>query len=104
MTVYQPNIDRGWAWVVMLACYVANFIYCLSTYVTGVMYMALLDRYKQNEGVTSFVGGLYLGLYCVAGKFECSEIFWAFLLFEFWKEDKSQIDIRNWNHVFGNAR
>ncbi|KAL4230168.1 hypothetical protein ACF0H5_010553 [Mactra antiquata] len=60
----RPDIDRGWAWVVMTATYLGMIVYCTTLYMGGVFYIALLDRYKEGEAKTSLVGAISSGLLC----------------------------------------
>lgn len=70
-TVYQgqvrPDIDRGWAWIVMIATYLGMTVYCTTLYMNGILYIALLDRYREGEAKTSLVGAVSSGLLCYSG-------------------------------------
>ncbi|OWF40338.1 monocarboxylate transporter 9-like [Mizuhopecten yessoensis] len=61
----QP--DKGWAWVVMVASF---FIHCLNAgmlYGTGIIQVALLERFQKGLAVTSWAGAIYIFLMFGAG-------------------------------------
>ena len=63
----KRDIDRGWAWVVMMSSYTGMVIYCVPLYMSGVLYIALLDKFKEGEAKTSLIGAVSAGLLCFAG-------------------------------------
>ncbi|XP_052784451.1 monocarboxylate transporter 13-like isoform X1 [Mya arenaria] len=63
----RPDIDRGWAWVVMAAVYMGMMIYCITLYMNGVLYLALLDKYGGTDVKASLVGAFAGGLLCFLG-------------------------------------
>ncbi|XP_060593791.1 monocarboxylate transporter 12-like [Ruditapes philippinarum] len=60
----KTNIDRGWAWVVMITSYLGMVILCTALYMNGVIYVELLNKYGEGEAKTSLVGALCSGLLC----------------------------------------
>ncbi|XP_053404383.1 monocarboxylate transporter 12-like [Mercenaria mercenaria] len=58
------NIDKGWAWVVMVTSYLGMTVLCTALYMNGVIYVELLDKYGEGEAKTSLVGALCSGLLC----------------------------------------
>lgn len=60
------DIDRGWAWIVMTSSYFGMVIYCIPLYMSGVLYMALLDTFNEGEAKTSLIGAVSTGLLCFA--------------------------------------
>ena len=65
----KANIDRGWAWVVMVTSYLGMIILCTALYMNGVIYVELLERYGEGEAKTSLVGALCSGLLCCLGRY-----------------------------------
>ncbi|KAK3096244.1 hypothetical protein FSP39_024903 [Pinctada imbricata] len=61
------DIDRGWAWVVMLASFGAQFIGGILTYGTGVFLVGLLNKYEGAVATTSVVGAIYASLFALMG-------------------------------------
>lgn len=64
----RPDIDRGWAWVVMTTTFLGMLFYCTVLYMAGILYIALLDQFDEGEAKTSLVGAISTGLLCFAGK------------------------------------
>ena len=64
----DKDIDTGWAWVAALSVYLTMVINCTALYMAGVIYIALLDKYKEGKAKTSLVGALNSGLLCVLCK------------------------------------
>ncbi|XP_045200004.2 monocarboxylate transporter 12-like [Mercenaria mercenaria] len=62
----QKNIDRGWAWLVMMSSYIGMVIYCVPLYMSGVLYIALLEKFNKGEAKTSLIGAVSSGLLCFA--------------------------------------
>lgn len=62
------DLDRGWSWVVMLACFASFFIQGGAMYAVGILHSALLDKYEGSVSMTSWAGGLYVSLCSLAGK------------------------------------
>lgn len=67
--VKDPNtdLDTGWAWVVLAACF-ANFcLFGCAQYASGIIHSTLLDRYRASVYVTSWAGSLHASLISLAG-------------------------------------
>lgn len=62
------DLDHGWAWVVMLACFASFFLQGGAMYAVGIIHSALLDRYEGSVTLTSWAGGLFASLCSLAGK------------------------------------
>ncbi|KAK3605791.1 hypothetical protein CHS0354_033995 [Potamilus streckersoni] len=63
----RDDIDGGWAWVVLIAVYAGIFIISTSTFMGGIIYLALLDRFRDDEAKTALVVGLNTGLLSLFG-------------------------------------
>lgn len=68
MNRQKSDIDRGWAWVVLVAAYLGMFIFCLAMYMNGVLYVALLERFREGEAKTALIGAIGIGLQCFTRK------------------------------------
>ena len=61
------DLDRGWAWVVMAATFGAFMIIGGTIYGVGIIHIALLERYKQDITMTSWVGALHSAMMNLGG-------------------------------------
>ena len=68
-TVDHHDIDRGWAWVAAVAAYLTMIIKCLTLYMGGLLYIALLETFNDGKAKTSLVSAINSGLLCFLGKF-----------------------------------
>lgn len=66
---YKSDIDRGWAWIVATAVYLGRIFLSVPLYMSGVLYIALLEKYGDDEAITSLIGSLNSGIMCLFGKF-----------------------------------
>ena len=64
----EPNIDKGWAWVVMVASLLMIVIVEGITFSTGVLIQELLEEFGQTESKTSLVASVLSGFYLGAGE------------------------------------
>ena len=64
----DSDIDRGWAWLVLIAVYLGIIILSTTMFMGGVLYVALLEHYNADEAKTSLVGALNGGLLCLLGE------------------------------------
>lgn len=67
--IQSPNdIDGGWAWLVLFCVSCGVVIYCTTMYMGGVIYVALLETFREGYTKTSLVGSVNIGMMCFAGK------------------------------------
>lgn len=71
-----PDIDSGWAWLVLGVVYLGIIIISTSLYMSGVLYVALLEHFNAGEAKTSLVGAVNTGLLCLLGNFLFVSIVW----------------------------
>ncbi|KAL4230169.1 hypothetical protein ACF0H5_010554 [Mactra antiquata] len=62
----KPDIDRGWAWIVMIAVYLGTTVQCLNLFMGGIIHIALINKFNEGQIKTSIVGALSSGLLCLA--------------------------------------
>lgn len=62
------DVDRGWAWPVLIAVYSGILILSTSLYTAGVLYVALLDYFHEDAAKTAVIGALNSGFLCLMGK------------------------------------
>ncbi|KAL4230174.1 hypothetical protein ACF0H5_010559 [Mactra antiquata] len=65
----KPDIDRGWAWMVMIAVYLGTTLQCINLYTGGIIHIALLNKYNEGQVKTSMVSALSSGLLCLTCPF-----------------------------------
>ncbi|XP_013389623.1 monocarboxylate transporter 13-like [Lingula anatina] len=63
------DVDKGWAWVVMAAGSLSIFLTNGMSYSVGVMYLPMLETFKEGEATTSMVGSVFMGLSMLTGVF-----------------------------------
>ena len=63
----DPDIDHGWAWVVLFAATSTQVITSTMIYCTGVIHFALLQKYQGNNAYTSLIGSLNSSLLSLVG-------------------------------------
>lgn len=64
----NKDLDQGWAWVIMIAASLEGLLNGLLIYTTGVLYVALPERYEQDNAYSSFIGSLFTSLLSLVGK------------------------------------
>ena len=64
MLSQYPDVDRGWAWVVLVCNSFGMFLMATTYLNVGVFYVALLDQYGEGKAKTTLVGALCTGLAC----------------------------------------
>ncbi|XP_067670480.1 monocarboxylate transporter 5-like [Haliotis asinina] len=67
MEVANANIDRGYAWVVLVAAFGLQFMVGLLAYSPGVMNIAMLDEIENDLTKTSWVGSINFGTCTLLG-------------------------------------
>ena len=65
------SIDKGWAWVVLVAAFGSHFTSGLLKYGTGVFLVGLLEEFKDNVATTSLVGSVYISVFYSMGNYMC---------------------------------
>ena len=61
------DLDRGWAWVIMAATFGTFLLIGGTVYGVGIIHIALLERYKQDITMTSWVGALHSAMMDIGG-------------------------------------
>ncbi|XP_031628936.1 monocarboxylate transporter 13-like [Contarinia nasturtii] len=68
----NPNIDGGWGWVVVFASFCIHIITDGITYSFGVLYIQLLDEFKEGKGYTSSILSIMAGITLCSGPISSS--------------------------------
>ena len=64
-----PDLDKGWAWVVLVASFVSFMLHGGTMYAVGIIHLALLERYREDVSKTAWTGALQSALISVGGLF-----------------------------------
>jgi len=59
--------DGGWGWVVVFASFMAHCIADGCSFSFGVLYVELLDYFKESKGKTAWVGSLFVSVPLITG-------------------------------------
>lgn len=63
----NKDLDKGWAWVVMIAACLAGVLNGLLIYGAGIMHVALLQSFEEDNAYTSLIGAIYTSLLSLIG-------------------------------------
>ena len=64
----DPDIDRGYAWVVLFASFFSNVIVDGVSYAVGIFYVAFLEAFEGDHAKTAWVGSVLIGVYLTIGE------------------------------------
>ncbi|OWF41472.1 Monocarboxylate transporter 14 [Mizuhopecten yessoensis] len=59
--------DKGWSWVVLTGSFGAHMISGCFMYAVGVIHNAILERFNEDVGKTSWASSVYLGMVSLTG-------------------------------------
>ncbi|KAH3807833.1 hypothetical protein DPMN_136181 [Dreissena polymorpha] len=62
------DVDKGWAWLLLVAVYSGIFFLSTPIFMCGVIYFALLTYYGENAAKTSVIESLNSGLLSLLGR------------------------------------
>lgn len=65
-----PDLDKGWAWVVLVASFGSFMLLGGTMYAVGIIHIALLERYGEDVSKTAWAGALHSALMSVGGLFQ----------------------------------
>ena len=60
-------MDRGWSWVVMGACFGGHTIGTGLLYSTGLIHIALLNKFREDDAKTTWVSAVFIAMMSFAG-------------------------------------
>ncbi|XP_067897634.1 monocarboxylate transporter 14-like [Heterodontus francisci] len=69
MQITNPNVDRGWAWMVVLASFTMHVLVMGSQMALGILYVEWLEEFNQSRGLTAWIGSLAMGISLIVGPF-----------------------------------
>ncbi|XP_052784444.1 monocarboxylate transporter 10-like isoform X2 [Mya arenaria] len=67
MKSHKRDVDGGWAWLALVAVYGGMLTLSTVMYTSGVLYVEMLEYYREDAAKTSVIGALNTGLMCLLG-------------------------------------
>lgn len=61
------SISKGWGWVIVAASFIVNLIADGATFSFGVLYVELLDYFKESRSYTAWIGSLFMSIPLLSG-------------------------------------
>ncbi|KFQ18193.1 Monocarboxylate transporter 14, partial [Merops nubicus] len=65
----NSNIDRGWAWMIVLSSFLAHILIMGSQMALGILNTEWLEEFNQSRGLTAWVSSLSIGITLIVGPF-----------------------------------
>ncbi|EGW03299.1 Monocarboxylate transporter 14 [Cricetulus griseus] len=65
----HPDIDGGWAWVMVLSSFFVHMLIMGSQMALGVLNVEWLEEFQQSRGLTAWVSSLSMGITLIVGPF-----------------------------------
>ncbi|KAM9559478.1 monocarboxylate transporter 9-like isoform 1-T8 [Salvelinus alpinus] len=62
----KKALDGGWGWVIIVACFMAQFLAYGSPQSVGILYPEWLHAFQEGKGMTAWVGSLVSGVGLIA--------------------------------------
>ncbi|XP_060049735.1 monocarboxylate transporter 14 isoform X2 [Erinaceus europaeus] len=63
----HPNVDGGWAWMVVLSSFFVHILIMGSQMALGVLNVEWLEEFHQSRGLTAWVSSLSMGITLIVG-------------------------------------
>lgn len=71
-------LDGGWGWVIVVVCFVAQFLAYGSPQSVGILYPEWLHAFQEGKGMTAWVGSLVSGVGLIASKYSSNTFVYLF--------------------------
>uniref|UniRef100_A0A8B9PYZ2 Solute carrier family 16 member 14 n=1 Tax=Apteryx owenii TaxID=8824 RepID=A0A8B9PYZ2_APTOW len=65
----NPNVDGGWAWMIVLSSFLVHILIMGSQMALGILNMEWLEEFNQSRGLTAWVSSLSMGITLIVGPF-----------------------------------
>ncbi|XP_048810929.1 monocarboxylate transporter 14 isoform X2 [Lagopus muta] len=65
----NPNIDGGWAWMIVFSSFLVHILIMGSQMALGILNMEWLEEFNQSRGLTAWVSSLSMGITLIVGPF-----------------------------------
>lgn len=63
----HPDIDGGWAWMMVLSSFFVHILIMGSQMALGVLNVEWLEEFHQSRGLTAWVSSLSMGITLIVG-------------------------------------
>lgn len=63
----DKDLDQGWAWMVLFAATSTVIITGMFIYCAGVLHIALLQKFEEDNAYTSLIGSIYTSMLSLGG-------------------------------------
>lgn len=60
LVINDVVVDRGWAWVVVVAAFLSSFVVGIMFIAFSILYMEFTDHFQSEKGVTGWIGSIFL--------------------------------------------
>lgn len=64
----NPNIDGGWAWMMVLSSFLVHLLVMGSQMALGILNLEWLEEFGQSRGLTAWISSLSMGITLIVGK------------------------------------
>lgn len=64
----NPDIDRGWAWMIVFSSFLVHILIMGSQMALGILNMEWLEEFSQSRGLTAWVSSLNMGITLIVGR------------------------------------
>nr|KAF6497728.1 solute carrier family 16 member 14 [Rousettus aegyptiacus] len=65
----HPDIDGGWAWMMVLSSFFVHILIMGSQMALGILNVEWLEEFHQSRGLTAWVSSLSMGITLIVGPF-----------------------------------
>lgn len=65
----HPDIDGGWAWMMVLSSFFVHILIMGSQMALGILNVEWLEEFHQSRGLTAWVSSLSMGITLIVGMF-----------------------------------
>ncbi|XP_044288931.1 monocarboxylate transporter 14 isoform X1 [Varanus komodoensis] len=65
----NPDIDGGWAWMIVLSSFLVHILIMGSQMALGILNVEWLEEFSQSRGLTAWVSSLSMGITLIVGPF-----------------------------------
>lgn len=81
----NPDIDRGWAWMIVFSSFLVHILIMGSQMALGILNMEWLEEFSQSRGLTAWVSSLNMGITLIVGRIPyCCYFIPVAILIKYW--------------------
>ncbi len=71
MSQQQLTKDTGYAWIIVLASFVSQFIQYGNIWTGGIFYVVFLEHIEGTKGAVALISSMTIAIFHLTGKFLC---------------------------------